>query len=423
MTRIVSARRIHIHTDCDFFAGCENMVGILADSEEINQAYDVSLSYRLTESYENGFRKRVKKSTKIFPIKLSVPSISIQSSSGYFPKIIRYRRFFVFALNYSFSIIQNFYVLYRLFKKIRPEILHVNNGGYPGSLSCRVAVLAARLSGCRKVIFFVNNMAIDYGSIYRKMDWLLDFLVVREVKLFLTGSSEANQQLARVLNIPESRRMTIPNAIEIREIQESRHQSRKRLGISSEDTIVFGMVGVMLPRKGHQVLIDALNFIRVNGLLIGANFKVFIEGEFKDFRELESQTRELCLNEMVKFGGPEERIFEFLNAIDFLIYPSVVDEDFPNVISEALSMGVPVLASRVAGANEQIEHSVNGFLFERGNFEDLAAQIIRIVQNPGLAKGFSNAAILKYRLNYTPEVVINKYLNLYRELAGENEDQ
>jgi glycosyltransferase involved in cell wall biosynthesis len=124
------------------------------------------------------------------------------------------------------------------------------------------------------------------------------------------------------------------------------------------------------------------------------------------------------LRDLVRFIGREENVFDFYAILDYLVYPSNVHEDFPNVISEALSMGVPVISSRVAGAVEQIEDSVNGFLFNIGAKHELATIFFKVTRNPKFRQNLSEAAKVKYRLNYTPEIVVGKYARLYKRLLG-----
>jgi hypothetical protein len=53
-------RKLHYHSDCDFFAGCENMLANFFNDPAVAAAYDVSFSCRWSERYEAGLRSRVK---------------------------------------------------------------------------------------------------------------------------------------------------------------------------------------------------------------------------------------------------------------------------------------------------------------------------------------------------------------------------
>jgi glycosyltransferase involved in cell wall biosynthesis len=412
-------RKIHIHSDCDFFAGCENMLSVFANSTSMNQDFNLSISFRETESYLNGFNLRAPYFNQKYPLKLQVPEIFQHFDVSKYQGLRRLLRFVLYLIQLVFSFAQNFFVLVKFFRRLRPDILQINNGGYPGALSCRVAVVAAKVAGIKRILLFSNNMAVNYDSPYRKFDWLLDRYVAKNVSFFLTGSVEASNQLERVLKIPPQRRKILANATEIRGTRETRDQTLSRLNISPENSLVIGMVGLMLPRKGHRLLLDAIVLARLDVEFLKLKPIFLIEGEEAFMEGLREFIEREQLDSMVRLIGREERIFEFYSALDFLVYPSIVHEDFPNVISEAMSVGVPVISSRVAGAVEQIQDSINGYLFNVGDFRELASIFCKIARTRENRSSMSREAELKYRINYTPQIVISKYSELYLELLGE----
>jgi glycosyltransferase involved in cell wall biosynthesis len=413
--------RVLLHSDCDFFAGCENMVAIFANSEIHNENYDLHISFRETISYSKGFFLRSPNFGKKIPLNLRVPDLSKHFDVHKEKFFRRWVRFIVYLVQLFLCSFQNLFVLLRLLLKLRPDVMHINNGGYPGALSCRLAVIAAKLAGVKNILFFANNMAVGYESPYRKLDRITDKLVARNVNYFLTGSVEAALRLQEVLNIPKNKLVTVPNATQIRSVFESPNQTRSRLNISNEHSCVFGMIGVALPRKGHKFLLETILFATQNETFLNLKPLFLIEGDQNSMSNLQDFVTKNELQDLVRFVGNEENIFEFYSILDYLVYPSIVHEDFPNVISEALSVGVPVISARVAGAVEQIENSVNGFLFDIGSKESLASIFWGVTQNPESRKTMSEAAKLKYRLNYSPEIVVEKYSRLYKGLLGGND--
>ena len=67
-----------------------------------------------------------------------------------------------------------------------------------------------------------------------------------------------------------------------------------------------------------------------------------------------------------------------------MVVPSLWYENAPLVIREAFAANIPVIATNLGGMAEVVAHEVNGLLFERGNADDLAIQLRRIVEEPGL---------------------------------------
>ena len=66
--------KIHYHTDCSFFAGCENMLAVFLNSALFNSKFQMSLSYRGSKLYESGFRARVARMVDCH--RLSFPELS-----------------------------------------------------------------------------------------------------------------------------------------------------------------------------------------------------------------------------------------------------------------------------------------------------------------------------------------------------------
>lgn len=74
-----------------------------------------------------------------------------------------------------------------------------------------------------------------------------------------------------------------------------------------------------------------------------------IEGEGPELVHLRTLARRLGVGDQVRFVGTERNVFDLLNASDVVVLPSIWSEDFPNVTLEAMALGKPVIASRLAG--------------------------------------------------------------------------
>jgi glycosyltransferase involved in cell wall biosynthesis len=79
-----------------------------------------------------------------------------------------------------------------------------------------------------------------------------------------------------------------------------------------------------------------------------------------------------------------------LSGLDVLVVPSRWYENQPGVILEAFAAGVPVVATDVRGMSEFVKHEQNGLLFELENEKDLAWQLRRLAEEPGLIERLRN---------------------------------
>lgn len=148
------------------------------------------------------------------------------------------------------------------------------------------------------------------------------------------------------------------------------------------DVLALGFMGQISSHKGVHVLIDAV------GRMPRVPVTVDIFGDEKrDKRYFESLRRKATGDKRVAFRGHfsgSESLSNVLSSIDVLVVPSINYENSPNVILEAFAHGVPVVASRLGGMQELVQHERNGLLFEYGNSTELAVQLQRLVKEPGL---------------------------------------
>lgn len=408
--------RIHYHSDCPFFAGCENMLANFFNSEDFRQVHEITFSYRQSERYVQGFRLRVRRDLPVYPVVF--PDLS---DCNVLPKVmpLLVKRVTMAILRLLLTgpvLIYEIAVLYRLFKKIGPDILHINNGGYPAALSARAAAIAGKLAGVPQTLMVVNNMADGYQRFSRWLDYPVDRLVRRVVDLFVTGSEAAAERLCTVLDLPVHKVMAIHNGIAMRSATASIAVTRERLGVGDFDGVVFGVVASLVPRKGHQVLLEAVSRLVAESRFNDKDLKVLIEGNGPLRQELVDFVMTHALEHWVMFVGDEENIVDFMSALNVLILPSIQDEDLPNVILEAMALGKPVIATRLAGTPEQVIDGVTGLLVEPRNVVQLGEAICYLMDRPNARHGMGCAASGRFGSHFTSKIALDNYTKMYTGL-------
>lgn len=405
--------KIHYHSECPFFAGCENMLANFFNSKQLASEYQISFSYVNSKKYIEGLLTRVPNPPSLYPITFAPSLPPLLFGNPILAFILKLFRIGSDLLIVYPAVAYQAYVLYKLFKKIRPDIVHINNGGYPAARSALAATLAAKLAGTPHVLMVVNNMALGYWHYSRLLDRPLDYLVSHCTGIFVTGSIVASKRLRDVLKLPRDKITQIYNGVPKLQTYSSRHETLARLGLSEFKGAIFGVVALLVPRKGHQVLLEAVARLASNRPRLGRPFHILIEGSGPLERRLIKYVNDNCLREYITFVGEEKNIADFMNAVDGLILPSVSHEDFPNVISEAMSFAKPVIASRIAGTPEQVLHNITGILVEPRNVYQLAEAISILASSPSLRSKMGQAALSRYEANFTPETAVSNYMNLY----------
>lgn len=407
--------RVRIHSDCDYFAGCENMLANFFSDERFAAACEVSFSYRASSAYEEGFRARVPRPPRLIPLPLLDFHQATAPANGR-PAPLRalYKSVARLLLVKYWLALWDGWLLYRSMDG-SIDILQINNGGFPGSVSSLAAGIAARLRGIKTVVHVVNNLPVPYGGPDRWLDWPLDRLAARSATLFVTGSEQARRALAGVLNLPDGKAVSMPNGIADREVTEAPGAVRGRLGVASGRPLI-AVVAVLEPRKGHAVLFDALARLKAEGLSPMPVTALGGDGFLRP--ELERLARERGLSEDVLFLGWESRHFNLFNAADIVALPSTGFEDFPNVTIEAMGLGKTVVATDVGGVSEQFENETSGLLVPPGDAAALAKALGRACRDAALRERLGRGASLRFQERFTARAAVERYLELYRSLQS-----
>ena len=141
----------------------------------------------------------------------------------------------------------------------------------------------------------------------------------------------------------------------------------------------LGTVALFRPRKGVEVLLEALALLRTQGLPV----RLRAVGGFETVeyqRRIKQVTEDLGLGDVVDWVGFTEDVDGELARMDLFVLPSLFGEGLPMVVLEAMAAGVPVVATRVEGTPEAIRNGRDGLIAEPDDAEDLAAALGRIIR-------------------------------------------
>ena len=403
-------------SDCPFFAGCENMIPNFLNSKEVNNSYEVYFLYRKSDAYSIELKNRLLNSN-LNCIALNLPNYNIHKSllSGIKNIPILYELFaaiIIFVMKY-FTIVYCIPLLYKRLNKLNIDILHVNNGGYPAAFTAYSAVIAARLSGVNKIIYVVNNIAQNYKSPLRWFDKIIDIYIRRKVSKFVTGSINAGEKLKSTLKLSRNKVVNISNGVKLREITLSRLELLKDLELDLKNRPLFSTIALLEERKGHIWLLKAIKKLKESNIDSDASPFFIFEGNGSTYSILSNYISKNKLENYVTIIKEIPNIFNLINASDAIILPSIFMEDFPNVIIEAMSLGKPVIGTKIAGIPEQIDHHKNGCLVKPKDSDALYDSIVHLM-NKDIRETYGIQSKHKYNENYKVEISVNKYMQLYK---------
>ena len=179
---------------------------------------------------------------------------------------------------------------------------------------------------------------------------------------------------------------------------------------------LLGVVGSLYPVKGHRFLLEAMP--EILGLWPKARLLVIGRGELEV--ALKEQVERLAIGANVHFLGMRQDVPRLLSVLDVFVLPSL-SEGLSLALLEAMASGKPVVATRVGGNPELIDHGRTGFLVQSEDAKDLAANLLKLLNDSGTMQQFGRQARERVQQYFSIEQVVDRYRDLYaRSLSADN---
>lgn len=176
---------------------------------------------------------------------------------------------------------------------------------------------------------------------------------------------------------------------------------------------VFGSMALMRPRKGMEVLLEAMALLRSGGFPL---FRLRAVGPFEsaDYEaSLKARARDLGIADFVEWTGFRGDVHAELDQMDALVLPSLYGEGLPMVVLEAMASGVPVIASDVEGVVEAVEDGVEGLLVPPATPQALANAMSRIVSGEIDWHEMAEAARARHWAHFSAERMAHGVADVY----------
>ena len=185
-----------------------------------------------------------------------------------------------------------------------------------------------------------------------------------------------------------------------------------RIDPTIEKNKSFVFLGRIVSDKGLKVAIEALHLL-LESMELAVEDKQKLElsviGKGPQEEELQHLIQKLGINEKVHFLGmlKESELVYVLNQHQFLLVPSLWEEPFGMVALEGMACGCIPIVSNSGGLPEAIGEA--GLLFEKGNSNALAKQLLKLIKNPDLQSGFRLKA-QKHLKKHTASYIAKQYI-------------
>ena len=255
--------------------------------------------------------------------------------------------------------------LARIIRREGYELIHTHT-----PRSALIGGLASVMTGVPMVHHVHSPAARETTHLWRnRFNAMAERVVLRRASALIAVSESLGRHIRRE-GFAAEQVFVVPNGVPCRRPAPARPREKT--------TWTLGAIALFRPRKGMEVLIRAMSAFREQGLPV----RLRAVGRFET-PEYETRIKglaaELGVSDMIDWVGFTRDIDRELAQMDLFVLPSLFGEGLPMVVLEAMSAGLPIVASCVEGIPEAVGDGLEGLLVEPGNSQDLARAVGRFV--------------------------------------------
>ena len=241
----------------------------------------------------------------------------------------------------------------------------------------------------------------------------LDISLLHRFDMIAVVSNAQIERLTRA-GIAPSRIRQIDNGIVSSEVDNASPAPRAEFGLDDAGR-VFAAVGRLAPEKNLPALLDAFAAIAATD----PGVRLLLAGDGPDLPLLQARVVHLGLQDQVVFLGNRNDMERIYPLVDCLVLPSL-SEGMPLVVLEAMSHGIPVIASAVGGLPALLANSAEGRLVPAGDADALRAALGDEVGRPPRRDEKAAAYV---RLHHSSKAMAASYLELYQAAGMDGHDR
>jgi glycosyltransferase involved in cell wall biosynthesis len=291
---------------------------------------------------------------------------------------------------------------------IQPDIVHAQGlESFCG--------LAASRSGYPNVITVhgvLNEIYMNEKTGYSFVKYL-ERKAIKKIENFIVINPYVEIMLKKYSNecFKEKKMYPIPNAVS-QTFFKAKHKA-------ADGTINIFYSGVFRERKGLKDLMKALEFVKNENFMLHISGIVGNDTESQRFYKEIKYLSERQLKNKVKFLGfiPHDQMAEKLSKMDILVIPSKA-ETAPMIISEAMAVGLPIVAYDVGGIRYMVANGENGYVVPLNDVKKLGEKISELVKSQSLRKNMGKISGKIAEKSFGAEYVAKRTLKAYESILS-----
>ncbi len=314
------------------------------------------------------------------------------------------RRLFSVAWRYPLLLLA-FLRLSRWFRRLDPQAVWVNNGGYSGGDLCRIASLAAsRIRQC-KSIHLIHSMAQPSRPLLRWPEYLFDRLLDRATAMATVSTAAADS--LRSNRAFRQTPLVIYNGL---------HDRQSTVAPPVGPVLRLLQVGYFDRNKNHALSVRALGILKRAGIVNVHLTLIGKEAEPGCLDALRALIDAEGVDKQITFAGFVADVDVWYDNSDAVVLTSQI-EGMPMCILEAMRAGRTVVATPAGGVPEIVQHQQTGWILKGSNAPELAQVWQRWLAHPQELREWGAAARQRFVELYLLERQVER-LNHLLELAS-----
>ncbi|MEX2123362.1 MAG: TIGR03088 family PEP-CTERM/XrtA system glycosyltransferase [Woeseia sp.] len=300
--------------------------------------------------------------------------------------------------------------LYRLFRKLKPTIVHTRN---LGTLEC---LFVAWLARAPVRIHGEHGWDIYDPDGSRRKYRLLRQFMARFIDRFVAVSDELAEWLATTVGIPEARIVRICNGVDTGKFHPREKPDHENLPVDifPEGCVIVGSVTRFSPIKDPLNLVKAFIELQNRPKRAVNNSRLLMIGNGELHGEAQNRIRDAELQSSAWLPGSRDDIPDMLRKMDIFVLGSL-REGISNTILEAMASGLPVIATATGGNLELIVEGETGKLVPSSDSKALADAINVYATDADTRRRHGKRARERACEQFSLAVMVNSYLRLYRD--------
>ncbi len=300
-----------------------------------------------------------------------------------------------------------YWKLYRLFRQIKPQILHTRN------LAALESVLPAVFAGVAYRIHGEHGR--DVFDLYGE-NW--KYNLFRQfhrplIHQYIALSKDLQQWLSTDIGVKPEKLNQIYNGVDSKKFSPRPVKSHQLFpaNFMAKDTIIIGTVGRLAEVKDPLNLLHGFYQLRHHPKF--AQLRLVFVGHGCLYEQLKQQVQDYHFASQVWLAGCRSDIADLMNNFDIFVLPSK-GEGISNTILEAMACGLPVVATDVGG-NRELVQSTTGQLVVAADPKAIASALQIYIDDPVLRIQHAGEARVRIEQDFSLSAMVSAYLRIYQK--------